>query len=155
MVDVGWGDKDASADEGAAADDDTADGRSREVAVDWTAEDDVMADEDASAVKVVAVTVAVIRTIEHENVVEWGTADEVVSLSHSQSSSPSSHSAPAVVVDALAVVADLGTLVAGAERGRRRGRHKGHGRVRRRLGDGGAGGDGGRPGRGGGGRHRT
>jgi hypothetical protein len=60
--------------------------------VDWTAEDDVMADEDASAVEVVAV--AVIKTIEHENVVEWGTADEVASFSHSQSSSPSSHSPP-------------------------------------------------------------
>jgi hypothetical protein len=46
--------------------------------------------------------------------VEWGAADGMVSSSHSQSY-------PAIVVDALAVVADhLGALVAGAGRGRRR-----------------------------------
>jgi hypothetical protein len=88
--------------------------------------------------------VAVIRTVERENVVEWGAADGVISSSHSQSY-------PAVVVDALAVVADRGALVAGAGRGRRRRCDEGRGRVRRRVGDGGAGGDGGRPGRGGGG----
>jgi hypothetical protein len=42
----------------------------------------------------VAVTVAVIRMIEHENVVERGAADEVVSSSHSQSSLILVHSSP-------------------------------------------------------------
>jgi hypothetical protein len=58
------------------------------------AKDAVMADKDTLPVKVVAVTVAVIRMIKHENVVEWGAADEVVLSLHLQSSLLSSHSPP-------------------------------------------------------------